>query len=99
LYAPALNHAPSHIELKPLERSDLDFDKVFLRVERQILTRLPRTNALLFTIRTYATPLSHVKAEGKGPELAEAIDGLPAALAHYKKAVEWGPAVKDYLRN
>lgn len=98
LYAPALNHADDNVELKPLALADLDFDKVFLRVERQILTRLPVSKALIFTIRTYATPLTQVKAEGLGPDLATAIDGLPEPLVQYKKAREWGPAVQEFLR-
>jgi hypothetical protein len=33
-------------------------DRVWLRVERQTLTRLPRTGAIVFTIKTTIDPLS-----------------------------------------
>ena len=32
--------------------------RLHLRVERQTLLRLPKSNAVLFTIRTYMNPLS-----------------------------------------
>lgn len=97
LYSPALNHAKAGQVLKALDRKDLDFDKCFLRCERQILTRLNDTKHLVFTSRTYVTPLSQIKREGLGENLAKAIEGLPPAVAQYKKRAEWGPAVTSYL--
>jgi len=35
-------------------------NQLFLRVERETLTRMPATQAILFTIRTYITPLQQV---------------------------------------
>jgi len=35
-------------------------DRLFLRVERETLRRFPRTDCVLFTIRTYIRPLSHL---------------------------------------
>ncbi|ANB11986.1 hypothetical protein AWJ20_214 [Sugiyamaella lignohabitans] len=98
LYAPTLNHAKKGAKLKAINPDELDFDKVFLRVERQVLTRLPNTKHLLFTIRTYVTPLSQIREEDRALELVEAIDNLPDNVAHYKKRDEWGPAVKAYLQ-
>jgi hypothetical protein len=98
LYAPSLNHAPEGVRLEPLDPKMLNFSKVYMRCERQILTRLPRTKHLLFTIRTYLTPLSELRKEERCLELAEAIDSLPDNMAHYKKREEWGPAVTAYLR-
>lgn len=55
----------------------------------------------MFAFKTYLTPLAEVKAEGRGAELAAAIDGLKRGTVpgvhHYKKAVVWGEAVKAYL--
>lgn len=98
LYAPDLNHAAEEEVIHALDASKLDFTNVFLRCERQVLTRLPRTKALLFTIRTYVTPLSEIREEENAGDLIDAIDALPASVAHYKKTVEWGPAVKAYIR-
>ena len=38
-------------------------DELFLRVERKTLRRFPSTNVVLFTIRTYVTPIPHVVAD------------------------------------
>jgi hypothetical protein len=48
-------------------------------------------------------PLSEIKEEGLGEELAQAIDGLKEGsvpeMHFYKRGVVWGEAVKEYLRN
>ncbi|RPB21094.1 hypothetical protein L211DRAFT_841075 [Terfezia boudieri ATCC MYA-4762] len=46
---------------KPMENSDPA--QAQLRVEYQTLTRLPNTQALVFTIRTYLTPLGQIRNE------------------------------------
>ena len=72
-----------------------------LRTERQTLHRLPKTQALVFAFKTYQYLLEDVKAEGSGPALAEAIDGLTLGnspeMEYYKRGVVWGGAVKEYL--
>lgn len=98
LYAPGLNHAAADEVVEPLDATKLDFENVFLRVERQVLLRMPKTKSLLFTIRTYTTPLSEVREEENATDMIEAIDNLPEVMAHYKKTEEWGPAVQSYLR-
>ena len=64
-----------------------------LRCERQTLHRLPISKALVFGVKTYTYPLSELKAEGSGPDLAEAIDGLAAgsipAIDFYKRRPVW----------
>ncbi|KAB8302490.1 hypothetical protein EYC80_005892 [Monilinia laxa] len=75
----------------------------YLRCERQLLHRLPETKTLVFSVRTYLTPLSQLKEEGFGEELAEAIDGLKKGsvpeIHYYKRGVVWGETVKEYLRS
>lgn len=101
-YAVGLNHAYNN-EKKPevFKAKDLDFEKgVFLRNERQCLTRLPKSKAIVFTIRTYLTPIAQVKREGEtGLDLACAIENLPPVTAIYKTATIWGDAIIDYMRN
>lgn len=85
---------------EPLDIKDLDFDKqVHYRSERQVLTKLSESGAVIFTIRTYLMPMSDLKREG--PEVCErfigAINGLPDDIAYYKRAKEWGPPVIEYL--
>lgn len=99
LYAVGLNHALEHNDLTRLDPETQDFSKVFLRCERQCLLRLPRTKSVVFTIRTYLTPMSQIKLEKDcASDLCSAIEHLPPATAHYKRAEEWGDAVVAYLR-
>ncbi|KAG5417729.1 hypothetical protein I9W82_005365 [Candida metapsilosis] len=85
---------------QPLDYNSLDFDKqVHYRSERQVLTRLPKSKAIVFTIRTYLLPLSKVKSDGVEvrQRLIGAIRGLPEDISRYKRAEEWGPPIIKYL--
>ncbi|CUM63005.1 uncharacterized protein PRCAT00000566001 [Priceomyces carsonii] len=93
------NHAYEGQKIEALAMSDIDFENgCFLRVERQIFTRLPKLRANIMTVRTFLTPISQVKEEGLAEELTRAIDSLPDEIAFYKKRDAWGEAVKQYLR-
>jgi hypothetical protein len=60
-------------------------DRLFLRVERQTLRRLPVSGAVLFGIRVHVYPLAGaVTTPGTAAGLAEALRALPAQTAHYK---------------
>lgn len=98
LYAPGLDNTSNNDVIVALEADNLDFSQVCMRCERQCLLRLPKTKALLFTIRTYMTPLSEIREEEDCLDMCEAIDNLPDSLGRYKKRDEWGNAVKSYLR-
>lgn len=93
------NLPPGHVQTAH-DYASLDFERqVHYRSERQTLTKLPETGAVVFTIRTYLFPFATVKKEG--PELCErligAIEGLDKDMAAYKRACEWGPPVIRYL--
>ena len=45
------------------------------------MTRLPKTQAILFSFKTYLYPVTDIKAEGLGPEVADAMEGLPKGNA------------------
>lgn len=86
--------------LELLKFEDLDFEnQVHYRSERQVLTKLPKSGAIVFTIRTYLLPLAQIKSEGKEvcDRLIGAIKGFPKDIAHYKRSDEWGEAVIQYL--
>lgn len=52
-------------------------DRVHLRSERQTLRRLPRSGAIVFTVRTYKTPLEQLAREpGMAARLATALRGV-----------------------
>ncbi|GKZ24278.1 hypothetical protein AbraIFM66951_002265 [Aspergillus brasiliensis] len=98
-------HAASSMHLyegeKVVELKELDVDTARLRCERQMLFRLPISQAVVFVVRTYMYPLQDVKKEGNGPRLVEAIAGLKAGSSpgfhFYKRAAVWQRAVSEYL--
>ncbi len=68
--------------------------RLFLRVERQTLMRLPASGAVLFGIRVHSYPLARVLAvPGAAPTLAAAVRALPDSLATYKSL----PTLRDAL--
>ncbi len=60
-------------------------DRLFLRVERQTLRRLPQSGDILFTIHTWVRPLgvAITRAEDAAA-LAAQIRGMPDRMARYK---------------
>ena len=72
-------------------------DRLFLRVERETIRRFPKTNCVLFTIRSYVRPLSHLVGRPEdAARLAEALSNLPDDVRDYKQttaltapAVHW----------
>jgi len=100
LFAASGNHLYEGEEVK---EEDVDINNTYLRSERQMLHRLPKTKALVFSFKTYLYPLKEIKEEGLGDDLAQAIDGLKEgsvpAMHFYKRGVVWGEAVKEYLRS
>jgi dimethylamine monooxygenase subunit A len=75
-------------------------EQLFLRVERETLRRFALTNAVLFTIRTYVTPISMVSDDSSVTNrLADALAGLPAAVRLYKDVTTFGPALIEHLRS
>ena len=81
----------------------MDIAVARLRIEYQTLMRLPQTKAILFSFKSYLYPIEDVKAEGMGPQLADAIEGLKRGNASqmwvYKGAVRWGKSICAYLRS
>lgn len=73
------NYRASNLEnqTEPVEPT-----QVRLRVERQTLRRLPKTGAIVFTIRVYLTPLVELVKEPDVPgRLASAIRSWPDDVA------------------
>jgi dimethylamine monooxygenase subunit A len=59
-------------------------DEVFFRVEEQSLVALPQSNGVLFGIRLKVIPLAGNERTDQGLKLAELLETMPEALAHYK---------------
>jgi len=72
-----------------------------LRTERQTLRRLPHTGAIAFTIRTYLTPVEHLKNEpGVVRRLAGALRGWGKDISEYKgkdAGGGWWDVLMEYL--
>jgi hypothetical protein len=72
--------------------------RLFLRVERQTLARLPESRAFVFTIRVHQRPLGEIRARpGAARGLLEAVEALPPALLAYKGLAPYAPALKRWL--
>lgn len=73
-------------------------DRLFLRVERETLRRFPETKCVLFTIRTYIRPLSHlVERPEDARRLADALSELPDDVRDYKRTTELTAAAVHWL--
>lgn len=60
-------------------------ERLWLRVERQTLRRLPETGAVVFTIRTLLEPLARtVRRPGAAAAMAQRFVAMDAATAAYK---------------
>jgi hypothetical protein len=73
--------------------------ELWIRIERETLRRLPRTNGVLFTIRGFQEPLAtYVR---RGPEaigaLRELVARLPDAVARYKSVYDYRAATLTWL--
>ncbi len=63
-------------------------DRLWLRVERQTLRRLPQTQDILFTIRILVRPLSQIGKQANDPNeasrLRAALQAVPPEVRNYK---------------
>ncbi len=73
-------------------------ERLFLRVERQTLRRLPASGAVLFGIRVHVYPLaSAVLTPETAAALASAVRALPPEMAHYKSLPMFQSALLAWL--
>jgi hypothetical protein len=73
-------------------------EKLWLRVERQTLRRLPQSGAVLFTIRTHLTRLSDAIRDIKSAQaLALAARTMPDDVARYRSMAAFRVALLGWL--
>ncbi|TXR53157.1 heme-dependent oxidative N-demethylase family protein [Reinekea thalattae] len=73
-------------------------EKVYLRVELQVIDRMPRSNALMFSIRTYLMSLEDIVTNPQWAQrLHRVMKTLPPALIDYKGLSRYHSTVVDYL--
>ncbi len=99
--SPRLDQSPKHAialaqELASL-RSDNVGDRCYFRVERQTLSRLPTSRAILFTIHTYQAPLRELSVQER-QILHGVLKTCPDATLHYKGIAPMRELLIDYLR-
>lgn len=76
----------------------LTINDLYFRSERQSLRRLPRSGALLFTVRTYFEPITTIAKEPHVPgRLAEAIGQWDDWTSTYKGRHHWDGILLPYL--
>lgn len=74
-------------------------DRVWLRVERQTLRRLPRSGTIAFGIRVHHQPLSETAVDAARLEaLRLAVGLLPQSAADYKGLPAFGEQLAEWLR-
>ncbi|KAF8165131.1 hypothetical protein B0H34DRAFT_687883 [Crassisporium funariophilum] len=82
------------------EKQFVKVEGIRLRTERQTLRRLPRSGAVVFTIRTYLIPVVDLARERGVPgRMASALRSWPADVEVYKgkeRGGWWGPLL-EYL--
>jgi hypothetical protein len=72
--------------------------KAHLRVELQALFRLPRSNAMLFSIRCYLASLQELATYPRwAARLHRVLGSLPPELVEYKGLTRYRPAVLQWL--
>lgn len=72
---------------------------VHLRVELQVMARLPRSHALMFSIRTYLISMDELVTQPAwARRLHRVLRDLPAAIADYKGMSRYRQTLVDWLR-
>lgn len=75
-------------------------EKLWFRMERQTLRRLPRTQDIVFTIRVYVRPLSELaRRPDRAATLAAAVRALPEPMRLYKSLPPFLDALLAWLDN
>ena len=73
-------------------------ETLVVRVERQTLSRLPETGAILFTVHTRSRPLEVVARDPqRARRMLEAIRSMPPEMAGYKGIAPVQDALVEYL--
>lgn len=73
-------------------------EKLWLRMERQTLRRLPRSQDIVFTIRIYVKPLNYLRSHPeRAAAMARALRGMPDSWRLYKSLPAFYDSVLGWL--
>lgn len=101
---PRLDTSPENYNTWGVDRASVTpenvGDKVHLRVELQALWRLPRSNALLFSIRAYLLKMRElVDNPNWARRFHRVLKSLPPELVDYKGITRYHDVTLDWLLN
>ncbi|MBD2703503.1 DUF3445 domain-containing protein [Spirosoma sp. BT702] len=86
------------IEQLPTLTPDTIGEQLYVRIERQTLTRLPHSGAVLFGIHTYQNRLADEAADPeRAYRMARVFSTTPTAMLDYKNMTAFMPALQMYL--
>jgi len=100
---PQLTLTPRKVRLLRDEEQDVVThetigERCYLRVERQTLSRLPSTNAILFTVHTYQTPLVGIAQNSEvARRMANVVRTTPTEMLAYKGMLPFVDVLLAYL--
>ena len=83
------------LEIPPPSPLILRAEHITVRRERQTFTRLKKTGAVLFTVRTYMQPLTDLTGE-EVEGLMSQIQGWEREMKSYKGWDHWGRVVEEW---
>lgn len=93
-----LMHQPRHVTVSSPPAPHEVGGRVWLRVERQTLLKLPDTGAIVFGIRVHVDPLGSLAPDAEQlTRLRSALAALPREVLEDKALVELRPAVDAWL--
>ena len=96
LFQPA--ESKSYIERSKQINQENAGDKLFIRVERQTIRRLPITQSIIFTIRVHVDPLNSIKKDiSLLQDLKKAIVNLDVSMKEYKSINQINQPLIDWL--
>lgn len=101
---PRLNLTPRYAHEVAQAQRELTSDTIgarcLLRVERQALIRLPRTQDILFTIHTYQEPIASIAQNSQHARtLLGVLQTTPPEVLQYKGIAPFAPMLIAYLLN
>ena len=74
--------------------------KLFLRVERQTIRKLPKNGAVLFTIRVHVDPIESILDDKRSlKSLKMAIENLSGPMKKYKSIDQFEESLIDWLKD
>jgi len=99
---PRLDSSPETFHEWGADRGRITADnvgqEVHLRVELQVMLRLPRSNAVMFSIRTYLISLQELVTQpGWGCRLHRVLRALPEPIADYKGMTRYRQTLVEWL--